>query len=185
MRLFIAIDISESWRVLLAKPQESIGWLGHGVKWVDPKGTHLTLKFLGEVAPTLLDELKERAAEACGLFPSFSIRIKGTGVFPDPKKPRIYWAGIEAPETLLDLQTEIERQMEELGFEREIRKFSPHLTLARIKVSMGKQRMTEALLNFKIESEPIAVTETVLMRSHLSEDGSKYEALAHFQLRKL
>ena len=51
MRLFVAIDLPDEWRVLMAKPQESIGWLGKGVKWVDPKSTHLTLKFLGETPP--------------------------------------------------------------------------------------------------------------------------------------
>ena len=185
MRLFIAIDLPDSWREWLAKPQESIGWLGHGVKWVDPTSTHLTLKFLGEVAPNLLDEIKTRAAEACRDFPSFTMRMKGTGVFPDAKRPRVYWAGIKAPETLLELQADLERRMEELGFEREQREFHAHLTLARIKEPGGKQRMTEALLSFKIESEPTVVTETVLMRSHLSEDGARYEPLAFFPLRSL
>jgi RNA 2',3'-cyclic 3'-phosphodiesterase len=185
MRLFIAIDLPDTWRELLAKPQESIGWLGHGVKWVDPKSTHLTLIFLGEVAPNLLDEIKVQATEACRDVPCFSMRMKGTGAFPDVKRPRVYWAGIEAPETLLELQADLERRMEELGFEREQRKFHPHLTLARIKEPAGKQRMTEALLNFKIESESTVATETVLMRSHLSEDGAHYEPLANFPLRNL
>jgi RNA 2',3'-cyclic 3'-phosphodiesterase len=182
MRLFIAIDLPESWRELLAKPQESIGWLGRGVKWVDPKSTHLTLKFLGEVAPNLLDPVKLAAARACEQFPAFTICMKGTGVFPDPKRPRIYWAGVQAPETLLGLQAEIEREMEELGFEHEERKFNPHLTIARIKEPAGKQRMTEALLSFKMESEPVEVKETLLIRSHLSEDGARYEPLAYFPL---
>ena len=185
MRLFIAIDLPASWRELLAKPQQSIGWLGHGVKWVDPKATHLTLKFLGEVAPNLLDSVKDSAARACEQFPDFTMRMKGTGVFPDAKRPRVYWAGIDAPETLIELQKEIERQMEELGFEREARGFSPHLTLARIKDPMGKQRMTEALLDYKLESEPVTVSQTVLLRSHLSEDGARYEPLAHFSLRQI
>ncbi len=185
MRLFIAIDLPEGWRELLAKPQQSIGWLGHGVKWVDPKSTHLTLKFLGETAPNLLEEVKVRAAESVAQFPAFTMRMRGTGVFPEPKKPRVYWAGIEAPQTLLDLQVNLEQAMEELGFEPEQRAFSPHLTLARIKDPMGKQRMTEALLNFKLESEPAQVTEAVLMRSHLSEDGAHYEALARFPLKRI
>ncbi len=183
MRLFIAIDLPDSWRALLAQPQQSIGWLGRGVKWVDPKGTHLTLKFLGETEPKLFEEIKLKAGESCARFPSFEMRMKGTGVFPDPRKPRVYWAGLQAPKTLLELQADLEHEMEELGFEPEQRAFNPHLTLARIKEPMGKQRMTEALLSFKIESEPMRVTETVLMRSHLSADGAWYEPLAHFPLR--
>jgi 2'-5' RNA ligase len=185
MRLFIAIDLPEEWRELLAKPQQSIGWLGHGVKWVDPKSTHLTLKFLGETAPNLVDEIMARATASAARFPIFTIRMRGTGVFPDPKKPRVYWAGVEAPQTLLDLQADLEREMEELGFERELRAFSPHLTIARIKDPMGKQRMTEALLNYKIDSGPERVTQVVLIRSHLSEGGAHYESLAHFPLKEI
>lgn len=181
--MFIAIDLPDDWRVLLAKPQQSIGWLGHGVKWVDPKSTHLTLKFLGETPPNLLEEVKARAAETISRFPVFTMRMKGTGVFPDPKKPRVYWAGIEAPKTLIELQADLEQAMEELGFEHEERGFSPHLTLARIKDPMGKQRMTEALMSYKIESQPVRVTEAVLIRSHLSEDGAHYEPLARFPLK--
>ena len=185
MRLFVAIDMPDEWRALLAKPQESIGWLGKGIKWVDPTSTHLTLKFLGETPPNLLDEIKLRLAESCARFPAFTMRIRGTGVFPAPKKPRIYWVGIDAPSKLLELQADIEREMESLGYEKELREFSPHLTIARIKDPMGKQRMTDALLSYKIESAPVRVTETVLMRSHLSEDGAKYEPLAHFPLTKI
>ena len=185
MRLFIAIDLPDAWRELLSKPQDAIGWLGRGVKWVDPRGTHLTLKFLGEVSPGLLDAVKEGTSDACRHFPSFMMSMRGTGVFPDPKRPRVYWVGLQAPETLLALQEEIEREMEALGFEREQRKFNPHLTLARIKEPAGKQRMTEALLNYQIMSEPMRVTQTVLMRSHLSEDGARYEPLAYFPLTEV
>jgi 2'-5' RNA ligase len=140
---------------------------------------------LGETAPNLLDEIKLRLTETCAQFPAFSMRMRNTGVFPEPKKPRIYWVGIEAPETLSLLQTEIESEMEELGYETELRKFSPHLTIARIKDPMGKQRMTEALLSYKIESESVQAKEVVLFRSHLSEDGARYEPLAQFPLMKV
>ncbi|RPH95130.1 RNA 2',3'-cyclic phosphodiesterase [candidate division KSB1 bacterium] len=177
MRLFIAIDLPEDWKRLLAQPETSIGWLGRGVKWVDPHSTHLTLKFLGEVEEKMLPDIQAGMATACREVESFSMQLKGTGVFPNAKMPRVYWVGIDAPPNLMTLQARIEQEMETLGFEKEERAFKPHLTLARIKDPAGKQRMTEALLSYKIESGAVTVRETLLMRSHLSSEGARYEAM--------
>jgi 2'-5' RNA ligase len=180
--LFIAIGLPDSWRRILALPEASIGWLGRGVNWVEPRGVHLTLKFLGEVEERVLPSIHTGITIACKTAPQFSLQIRGTGVFPNPKRPRVYWAGLIAPKTLADLQASIEREMQALGFEPEEHPFSPHLTLARIKDPVGKERMTDALLNFKLESEPIQVTEVLLMRSHLSREGARYEAVGRFSL---
>ncbi len=180
MRLFIAIALPDSWKLILALPESSIGWLGRGVKWVEPRGMHLTLRFLGEVADGDLPALESAITSAIGSTAQFTMRIHGTGVFPNPRRPRVYWAGIEAPSILMELQSRIEQQMQEMGFEKEDIPFYPHLTLARIKEPIGKERMTEALLNFRLESEPITVSELLLMQSHLSRDGAHYEAIRHF-----
>jgi RNA 2',3'-cyclic 3'-phosphodiesterase len=182
MRLFIAIGLPESWKEILAEPQKHIGWLGRGVRWVEPRGMHLTLVFLGEVEDSQLPAIENCLETACRECAPFSMRLKGTGTFPNPKRPRVYWAGIDAPRTLLDLQARIEACTVALGFEKEEREFRPHLTLARIKEPIGKDRMTDALLKFKLESEPLAVSEVLLMQSHLSSDGATYEALRRFPL---
>lgn len=177
MRLFIAIDLPSEWKRLLAQPEESIGWLGRGVKWVEPRGMHLTLKFLGEVDEKTLPDIRNGIAAACRGTDSFKIRLRGTGVFPNPKRPRVYWVGIEGASALLDLQKRIDSGMQGLGFPAEEHPFQPHLTLARIKEPIGKQRMTDALLAYKIESEPGMIREVLLMQSHLSRDGAHYEAI--------
>jgi RNA 2',3'-cyclic 3'-phosphodiesterase len=177
MRLFIAIDLPLEWKRLLALPEESIGWLGRGVKWVEPRGMHLTLKFLGETDEKLLPDIHKGIAAACAGVNPLAIHLHGTGVFPNPKRPRVYWAGIEGPSSLLDLQRRLDEEMQELDFPAEENPFHPHLTLARIKEPIGKQRMTDALLNFKIESEPTTISEVLLMQSHLSRDGARYEAI--------
>jgi 2'-5' RNA ligase len=177
MRLFIAIDLPDDWRRILSEPEQSIGWLGRGVKWVAPRGMHLTLKFLGEVDEKLLPGIHTGMMRACAEFAPLVIRLRGTGVFPDAKRPRVYWAGIEGPPALLSLQARLDGEMQRLGFPREDREFRPHLTLARIKDPIGKQRMTDALLSFALESEPADVREVLLMRSHLSSEGARYEAI--------
>jgi 2'-5' RNA ligase len=182
MRLFIAIGLPDEWKQILAQPQTSIGWLGHGVKWVEPRGMHLTLRFLGEVADNDLPALEAAIAEATAGTGPLVMRIHGTGVFPNPRRPRVYWAGIEAPAALIDMQQRLEDHMQKLGFEKEEVPFRPHLTLARIKEPIGKDRMTEALLNFRLESDPITATDVLLLRSHLSKEGAHYEAIRHFPL---
>ncbi len=182
MRLFVAIDLPLEWKEILAKPEASIGWVGRGIKWVEPRGMHLTLKFLGEVEESLLPELEHPLAGACDGIASFTMQIHGTGVFPNPKRPRIYWAGLEAPPALLVLQKNVDREMQRLGFERDDHPFRPHLTIARIKDPIGKERMTDAFLNYRLESEPTTVREILLMRSHLSAAGARYEAIRRFPL---
>lgn len=182
MRLFIAIDLPEDWKRVLAEPEAHIGWLGRGVRWVEPRGMHLTLKFLGEVEENRLEELNAGLHAACGEISAFAMRLKGTGVFPNPKRPRIYWAGIEAPRELLELQSRVDAAMQKSGFEKDEHPFRPHLTLARIKEPIGKNRMTDALLNFQLESEPTTIREVLLMRSHLSREGARYEAIRRFPL---
>jgi RNA 2',3'-cyclic 3'-phosphodiesterase len=182
MRLFIAISLPDDWKQILTQAEASIGWLGHGVRWVEPHGMHLTLRFLGEVTEAQLPAVTSSITDACHGIVPFAMRIKGTGVFPHAKKPRIYWAGLEAPAVLLDLQTRIEERMTNLGYEPDANPFRPHLTLARIKDPMGKQRMTDALLDYKMESAPVMVSEILLIRSHLSSDGARYETLHRFPL---
>jgi 2'-5' RNA ligase len=182
MRLFIAIGLPEDWKKTLALPEASIGWLGRGVKWVEPRGMHLTLRFLGEVEDHELPSIIEAVDRICRRVPAFSMRIHGTGVFPNPKRPRVYWAGVDAPKSLITMQQEIEDAMQDLDFEPESQAFKPHLTLARIKEPIGKDRMTEALLSFRLDCDPITVSEVLLMRSHLSADGARYEAIHRFSL---
>jgi 2'-5' RNA ligase len=182
MRLFIAIALPDSWKQILAEPESKIAWLGGGVKWVEPRGMHLTLRFLGDVEESDLPAIENATRSAVEGTAPFEMRIHGTGVFPNPRKPRVYWAGLEAPQSLLDMQARIDQQMQSLGFEKEENPFRPHLTLARIKDPMRKERMTDALLNFRLESDPISVIEVLLMRSHLSREGAHYEAIRHFPL---
>jgi RNA 2',3'-cyclic 3'-phosphodiesterase len=177
MRLFIAIGLPDNWKEILAKPQESIAWLGKGVKWVEPRGMHLTLRFLGEVTESELPTVKTALTDACRGIEPFSMNLQDTGVFPSAKRPRVYWVGIEAPRTLMTLQSNIERAIQGIGFDPEEHPFKPHLTLARIKEPIGKDRMTDALLSFKISSDPFIVQEVLLMQSHLSREGASYEAI--------
>jgi 2'-5' RNA ligase len=182
MRLFIAINLPEEWKETLSKPMESIAWIAKGVHWVEPKGMHLTLKFLGDVEREQMETLTNLLKPIAESSPGFHVRIAGTGAFPSPRRPRVFWAGISAPEELLRLQRRIDEATQLLGFPPEDREFKPHLTVARIKDPLGKKRITDAFLRFKIRSETFHVKCFSLMRSHLKSDGARYEELVNFPL---
>jgi RNA 2',3'-cyclic 3'-phosphodiesterase len=182
VRLFVAIDLPPEWKLELAEIERSIGWLGRGVKWVDPQSMHLTLKFLGETDDRDLPVVREQLISACDGFPAFTMQMRGTGVFPAPNRPRVYWVGLKSGDALITLNQKVERAMQEIGYPPEENPFKPHLTVARIKDPIGKQRQTDALLSYHMASEPIAVQEVLLMRSHLASDGARYEAVGRVVL---
>jgi 2'-5' RNA ligase len=161
---------------------ESIAWIGKGVHWVEPKGMHLTLKFLGDVEREQIEQFTKLLTPIAEITHGFPLRIVGTGAFPSPRRPRVFWAGISAPDELMVLQRRIDEAAQSLGFPAEERDFKPHLTVARIKDPMGKKRITDAFLRFKVRSENFDVTCFSLMRSHLKSDGARYEELVNFPL---
>ena len=183
MRLFIAINLPEDWKEKLAQLQSSIEWLGRGISWARSEGMHLTLKFLGEVPEEKVGEIVARLERACAGTAPFEMRMRGTGCFPNSKRPRVYWAGLDGGETLIALQKRVEGEMERLGFPREERDFTPHLTIARIKDPMGKERMTRALLDYRLETDSVQVREVLLIQSILKPTGAEYRPQSRIELK--
>jgi 2'-5' RNA ligase len=152
------------------------------VRWVRPEGIHLTLKFLGDVSADRLDAIAEAMQAACAPHPPFSLSIGGMGVFPNPRRPRVVWIGVEEPGgTLLRLQRDVERAISPLGFPAERRRFSPHLTLGRVKQGRTAAEL-EALGQYtthaRVRIGEMAVDAVYLMRSDLRPTGAVYSELA-------
>jgi 2'-5' RNA ligase len=152
------------------------------VRWVRPEGIHLTLKFLGDVPADRLDAIAEAMRAACTPHPPFSLSIGGMGVFPDPRRPRVVWLGVEEPGgTLLRMQRDVDRTISPLGFPPEKRRFSPHLTLGRVKQGRTAAEL-EALGQYathaRVRIGEMAVHAVYLMRSDLRPDGAVYTELA-------
>ncbi|MGH9327299.1 MAG: RNA 2',3'-cyclic phosphodiesterase [Terriglobia bacterium] len=140
MRTFVAIDLPPEIRTELARIQSlfraalgSPSGADGSVRWTDISGTHLTLKFLGEVAERKLQAVIERLQEI-GPFEKFDVVVRGFGVFPNPREPRVFWAGVEPSLALEALRRRVDESLAEIGFDREQRSYTPHLTLARFTV---------------------------------------------------
>ena len=180
MRAFIAIDLPESIRAALRRKQESFRSVCPGAGWTRPEGIHLTLKFLGEISDAKVREVSE-SLKKLGPFEGFAIGLKGFGFFPDARRPRVFWVGVEAPASLNRLAEQVEEAMWRIGFAREERAFRPHLTLARFKVPQPQPAL-QALLTQQNEQElgNFEVSEFFLFESKLSPQGAQYRKVERF-----
>ncbi len=179
MRSFIAIELPETIKKALAEFQQELGKCGADVRWVRSENIHLTLKFLGDIEEDKADIIAEKIKGTCKGQPGFKLSISGTGVFPNNRSPRVLWAGIELNDEINELQTGIEEAMASLGFKREKRRFSPHLTLGRFRSLRGKQAVLDKMDSYTEKIFGLMdVKSVLLMRSDLGPGGAKYTEMA-------
>jgi 2'-5' RNA ligase len=187
IRAFIAVELPSFLKEELGRI-ESILKAGNTtpVKWVDFESIHLTLKFLGDIESSRVGEIIEGIKNACVGISPFELKIKGLGVFPNPARTRIAWVGLaDATDELSLLQRNIESEMEKLEYERETRKFSHHLTLARVRDQATpdeRERFGNLVTATAFSSERITVNSVSLMKSHLTRQGALYTRLGSIRL---
>jgi len=157
------------------------------VRWAPKGNIHLTLKFLGDISPANVDMLSQMLNAEVSQHQSFEIKFGGLGAFPNPKRPRVIWIGIQAPDGLEALQHGIEAAAATLGYPNEKRTFSPHLTIGRVKRkvgSAGMQKIRAALEEAKIGSLGSARINAVhLFKSELKPTGAVYTRLFSASLK--
>jgi 2'-5' RNA ligase len=185
MRLFIAIEIPDGTKQEMAKAQEQLRRSGADAGWTRPEGTHLTLKFLGEVPEAQVEEVKMALAKTVEGKGGFRLEVAGVGVFPNARNPRVAWIGVSGDlGKLAALQASVEDAMTEIGFEREERDFTPHLTLGRIKYIRSHDAWQKALDGIKdIRLPGFDVTAVSLMKSELKRTGAVYTEIAKIELK--
>ena len=184
IRSFIAIELPEEAKRGLAKLRRALEKDEHKfVKWVDPGGIHLTLKFLGNIPSKRIAEITEATEKATQGTPPFHLEISGLGVFPSLKQVRVFWVGIGGElDKLSRLQQSIDSALAALGFAKEERPFVPHLTLARIRegTSPPERRSFGELVDSTTfeDKYPVEVEAIRLMRSQLTPAGAIYTCLS-------
>jgi 2'-5' RNA ligase len=189
LRAFIAVEIPLELRQTVCHAtsdlQKKIGSL---VRWVPMENMHLTLKFLGDISPSNVEMLTQMLHAEADLLSCFDLRFDGLGSFPNLKRPRVLYIGIQAPATLKTLQRGIESASRRLGYESEERGFSPHLTIGRVKQNVTateQQTIRRALEETKIDSLGMARVDSVhLYKSDLKPTGSVYTRLYSAPFKK-
>ncbi len=146
MRLFTAIDIptdlTEALRSFVSRLRPAAK-----ISWSSVENLHVTTKFIGEWPEPRLDEMK-RALASVQVTGPIEIGVKGLGWFPNERRPRVFWAGIDGREALRTLARATEDAVAELGIPVEKRDYAPHLTLARIRETVALDRLHQALESF-------------------------------------
>ena len=155
-------------------------------KWVNSDSIHLTLQFLGDVSSDRVTEIINAIKCGVGGIPSFQIQLAGLGVFPNPTRTQVVWTGITGDiEQLIKLQKSIGTEMEKLGFPREKRNFTPHLTLARVRnhaTPDERKRLGDMVTGTPFTGDTFKVDSVNLMKSRLTRQGAIYTRLGSIKL---
>lgn len=183
IRAFIALDLEQEvlhrLDVIIRQLKQSLD--GVPVRWVQAKNIHLTLKFLGDVSEANLPVLYKILENEAVRHPCFEVFVSGLGAFPNLNRPRVIWAGVEAPAELITMQHNIDIETARLGYQSEERDFSPHLTLGRVSrnaTTNETRRISDALRITKVSSLGVTRPQAVhFYRSDLNPDGANYHCL--------
>ncbi|PYU04893.1 MAG: RNA 2',3'-cyclic phosphodiesterase [Acidobacteria bacterium] len=182
MRLFVALEIPAAVRENLAALIRELRPLAPQAKWVRAEKLHVTLKFIGEVPAQKAGAIRAALARLRGEG-MLELRFRGLGFFPNEKRPRVFWAGIESGAGLAQLAAEIEASLAPLGIAPEERAFTPHLTLARFPTPGLPEELRAAVReNNSRDFGELRATEFRLVESRLKPAGAEYTSLATFPL---
>jgi len=183
IRSFVAIELPEELKSRIDDYQRQLKPLCRHTRWVNSRSLHITLKFLGEQEADLIERVRQNLAHVKGALPRFQITIKEFGAFPNKRNPRVLWLGVvsEPLHQLYDLFQFIENDLHGLGFAKEKRRFSPHLTLARVKQPGSFDPLWQYVQKHPFEPYTFKVNEIVLMRSILKPQGAEYHPLGKYE----
>ena len=189
IRVFIAAPIPSPAKLVLSNVIEGLsGKIPTGVRWVNPDGIHLTIKFLGNIPPEGVARITQAMGRAAAEVSPFQVRLWGLGTFPNEKRPRVLWAGVEGDiDRLRELQEKSESALEALGYPIDRRPFNPHLTLGRVRDQVNEQTrrgIGSVLSSEELEaSEPWSVELVELIQTHFGPEGATYTTLARVSLK--
>jgi RNA 2',3'-cyclic 3'-phosphodiesterase len=178
IRAFIGVQIAPEVRAKISAAINQLAPAIPGIRWVPEDNFHFTLMFLGTIEESRLESVSEALVKAARPFRQFTISAKRLGVFPDLKRARVLWVGLEGDE-MPALATSIETVLEPVGFPRETRIFRPHLTVGRWRhPSSSHQELGDKLKRWNnIEFGESVIDEVILFQSVLKPTGAVYRPL--------
>jgi RNA 2',3'-cyclic 3'-phosphodiesterase len=177
LRLFVAFGVPDDVRAALARSLAPLRERFPRARWVPVQNQHVTVKFLGSTYPRLVGWVVSTVGEIASEHPAFETRVADLGAFPDARRARMLWAGLDDPDARSGAVAAALDQAFAGEFKVEQRPYTPHLTVARFEPPAELHPDDVAF-----ESEPFAVDHLVLFRSHLRRPAPVYEPLATFPL---
>ncbi len=176
-RLFVAVDLPPD----ISERLSSMCCGLPGARWIDPEQMHLTLRFIGDVDSTVFQDVREALAEVRG--ETFTMQLEGVGFFPPRGTPRVVWAGVRKNEQLIQLRNRVEAVLVRAGLEPEGRKYSPHITLARLRNTPISKIGAFLVQNSMFMSGDFQVNEFLLYSSVLNSRGARHYIEEGYPLR--
>jgi len=185
MRTFISIEIPENIKDNIEKSIDEMKLMLSPMKWVDKKNLHITLKFLGWVVDDKMDDMISSVTDLAKGFGSIKINFAGLGVFPNARRPRVIWVGInEGNDRVKELAEKIDARLSDEGYRKEEeREFSPHLTIGRIKEKIDAEPLNRFMeKNAATEFGGFTADHVSVMKSTLRRSGPIYEEIKQAEL---
>ena len=188
IRSFIAIELPLELKTILGSFQNEMTSAGGSfVKWVSPDSIHITLRFLGNIFTEKVEAISSAIGQACAETGPFTLETGELGGFPNLNQPRVLWVGLQGDiEQVKSLQMSIDNNLVKLGFDKEKRGFTPHITLARMRDTarpVDRRKFGERATNIHFDFRyKIEVESVNLMRSQLLPAGAVYSRLTKLKL---
>ena len=180
-RGFIAIDIKATSQITMF--EKEIAKTGADIKLVEPKNIHITVKFLGDTDENDIDSIEQSIKESVLEIKPFPITLKGTGVFPNQNYIKVIWIGIIDDGNIETIARNIDEKLTPLGFKKENRGFSPHLTIGRVKTARNKDQLLKVIRNYSAVEFTIQNVQSIaLKKSELTPKGPIYTTLREVPL---
>jgi len=179
LRCFIAISLPDERKAEISGIQERLKTAGADLSWTRQEGMHLTLKFLGEVEEKRIPKIERALDMAVDGVTTFVLSVSGMGIFPDLRRPRVAWIGLkEEGNDLIKLHKGVEEELKKIGFPSEERRFTPHITLGRIRSNRNIEKLLKLIDAEKgIDTGGFEVSEIHLIKSELKPSGAVYTEL--------
>ena len=187
IRAFIAIKIDNLNKQKISSLISQLKKSDTAIKWASENQMHLTLKFLGDIKESDVENCSNSLKSIADNSNAFSIKFSKIGGFPNIQKPRVIWLGIDkGAEELKLLNNKIENDFEKLGFQKEKREYSAHLTLGRVKSLKNIQNLTKIIseINLDLQDE-IKINKIILFQSTLTSKGAIYTPLSEYPINNL
>jgi 2'-5' RNA ligase len=175
-RGFIAVDITPTAEIITF--EKDIAKTNADIKLVEPENIHITLKFLGDTDEQNRDAIEQAMKESVVGIPPFPINLKGTGVFPNQHYMKVLWIGISDTGNLETIARALDKKLGNLGFKKENRRFSPHLTVGRIRTARNKNYLIKIINQYAVTEFTTQQIEMItLKKSELTPKGPIYTTL--------
>jgi 2'-5' RNA ligase len=185
LRAFLAFELSDPLKESMHRVSAELKNSGLDAKWVKIDNIHLTVLFLGDIEEQWIDQIDAAARMTCSQFAPFTIHLQGMGCFPNKKKARVLWLGLDGDlDRMADFQKKLQTGLKSLNIKEEDREFKPHLTLGRFRTPGHQGEILNSVLQQYqgLTSPSLSLTELVLFKSDLKPGGAEYTELRTWPL---